>query len=546
MAKLSDQELLFLSNLTYMKPEIIYGENGNKIVSPFLNIWENPNYKRLTVGTILNMIDTDALLHNKYFKDFSFDGGITGSEWADMIDAMKGSDICELTLRDVSVGDKKSFNAYFTDKDGNAYAVFRGADIGGWENNLKAAYVADTERQRQALDYINGIDSENITVIGDSGGGNEAKYVALLSNRVTHCVSFNGQGFSHLFMEKYQDLILENKHKITCYAFDEDITNILLYDIYKAKFFVKSNGDQKPIFYNFEFVNQAKYMAKLHYFINYVAAALPEAVRGRLFSYLGGIISMKTGKMPPDYIKRFSEDQLTGYLISKENTDKLGLVLSYIVAYDEYDKGITGAFLELLAGMGLGILTKWLQFLESYANEGNVLRYILKKCDAAVLILKANSAPNGIIDFIEKAAKAYKGNKYIICPVTAENTAEYDMPANNTIRDYSEVVREMLLNLTNEVAFEKPYDVTKWDTWYGMEEWYRHLNIINYQQSIDDYYRKVADINGMSNQQLQLIFYNVDYAVKSYTLKMNEETRKLRDLSNKIRDLINTDINSAC
>jgi hypothetical protein len=565
MAKLTDQELLFLSSITYMEPEVIYDENGGKMINPFVNIWDNPNYKHLTIGRILKAIDTDALRNNTYLREHKFNGEIAGSEWADMIDAMKQSDLCELALQNVYVDDKNSRNAFFTDREENGYVVFCGKGADEWTYNFEGAYIADTKQQRRALDYINGLDAENITVTGHSKGGNQAKYAALLSDKVARCVSFDGQGFSRVFMEKYRDLIEANKHKVTCYASEEDFVNILLHDIYDAKYYIKGHGissvrqnhspssffnfykdeEGKEAVCNFEITDQSEYGAELHSFINYAASAVPEEERGRLFSYLGKIFAMKMGKLPPDYTKNYTEHQMVSYLAAEKNTGELGLLLTYIVKYGEYDRGITDAVLGFMSAFGFRELAKWIRSLGEHTNTENILKYILEHHDRSALTL-GGETPDYISDFIGKAAKAYKENKYIVGPVTAENIAEYDASANDTIRDYSESLRDMLLNLTDEATNEKPYDVMKWDIWYGMEEWFGHLNIGNYQKNIDDSYRKVQGINGSSHQQIQQIFDSIDSAVKSYTSEMNEEIERLRALSSKICNLINTDINSAC
>ena len=75
MAELTDEELLFLSNLMHIKKE---GE--------FSNIWTNKNCeKKVTIGKMLNNIDTDKLKDS----DITYDGEISGSEWAAMIEKVK-------------------------------------------------------------------------------------------------------------------------------------------------------------------------------------------------------------------------------------------------------------------------------------------------------------------------------------------------------------------------------------------------------------------------------------------------------------------------
>jgi len=108
-----------------------------------------------------------------------------------MIDAMKSSDICELKLRNVERDELNALSTYFTDKEGNAYVVFRGTSSGEWKDNFLGGCLSDTDQQKKALDYINSIDAEHITVVGHSKGGNKAKYVALLSDKVDRKENYN-------------------------------------------------------------------------------------------------------------------------------------------------------------------------------------------------------------------------------------------------------------------------------------------------------------------------------------------------------------------
>jgi len=556
MATFTDQELLFLSNLMHMKSEAIYN-NGVKVSdSPFENVWTDKMAKNhTTINSILKNIDTDALRNNEYLKDYKFDGEISGSEWADMIDGMKKTDIGELSLQDINMDDKKSLSAYFTDKEGNAYVVFRGTSSGEWKDNFEGAFVTDTEQQQRALDYINSIDADHITVVGHSKGGNKAKYVALLSDKIDRCVAFDGQGFSQLFMEKYQDLIEANKHKITCYALDEDFVNILLYDIYHVKNYIKGNGvssfeqnhspnsffhfsydaDGNVVNYNFVKTEQAEYMVKLHSFINYVAATVPEEDRDSLFSFLGNIVAMAMGKKPPNYTEKYTKEEIIEYLTAEENADELGLLLAYIIEYEEYDDGISEAVFEIMDGLGMQDITKWIRLVEKWVGTENILKFLLKHPDKVIWILKKLDAPDYIITLISNVAIAYEDRK--VSEVTAANIVEYDVTANDNIRDYTQKTRDKLLKLTDEVANEKPYDVSKWDVWYRIEDWFGHLSIDNYQNKIDEYYREVIDINGTSNHQMQQIFSNIDSTVFGYKNNIENEIQELKILSNKILNL---------
>lgn len=558
MATFTDQELLFLSNLMHMKQEIVTDEEGNNHGSPFEYVWTEKNVRNHpSIGSILKRINTDKLRKSPW-SEHIFDGEISGSEWADMIDAMKQSDICELTLRDVNIDNKMALSTYFTDKEGKAYVVFRGTSAGEWEDNFEAAYVTETKQQQRALDYINSIDAKNITVVGHSKGGNKAKYVALLSDKVDRCVSFDGQGFSRLFMDKYEDLIKANKDKITCYALDKDFVNILLYDIYNEKHYIKGNGvsnflqnhspnsffdfyydgSGKAVFYSFEKCKQDESIAALHSFVNYVDSTVKPEDREELFSFLGTIAAMKMGKDPnsyPSYSERYPDDKLITYITNPENADELGLLLAYILEYEEYNDGFTDLISEAL---GLGVITDWLfKRFDKWIEYEDSLKYLIEHRDKIIKLLKLFRAPKDIIDFIHNVGDAYDKAKYEIKPVTTINMADYNAASNNNIRDYTQATRDMLLKLTDEVTNEKPYDVAKWDIWYRMEDWFGLLSIDHYKNNIDDFFRKVIDINGTSHNQMQQIFSNIDATVNNYTNKLKAEVSNLKNLSNYILNL---------
>lgn len=73
--------------------------------------------------------------------------------------------------------------------------------------------------------------SDRIVVSGHSKGGNSAKYLTLMDDRIDECISFDGQGFSDEFVWKYQDLIRQRQDKISNYNHQADFVNLLLNDV---------------------------------------------------------------------------------------------------------------------------------------------------------------------------------------------------------------------------------------------------------------------------------------------------------------------------
>lgn len=55
--------------------------------------------------------------------------------------------------------------------------------------------------------------------------------------------------------------------------------------------------------------------------------------------------------------------------------------------------------------------------------------------------------------------------------------------------------------------------------------------------NIDEYFRKVIDINGSSHNQMKQIFKEVDAIVSKYNTRMKAEIRNLNKLNNSILEL---------
>ena len=160
MADLSDEELLFLSNLMHMKEE-----------GKFEEIWTQKNKEdEVTIGKMLEYIDEDTLKKLRG-SDKTYDGEISASEWADMIEKIQSNkNICDLKLVDLERDDKNALSVCLQDKDGNQYVVFRGTAAGEWPDNFQGGYLTDTQQQLRPLAFVERQSGDNITVVGHSKG----------------------------------------------------------------------------------------------------------------------------------------------------------------------------------------------------------------------------------------------------------------------------------------------------------------------------------------------------------------------------------------
>lgn len=210
------------------------------------------------VEDIVDSLLKSGLENNETIVDgkIKYPGQMTRTEWETILKAIKNDPrLAELTVENgnegfvydsngnqimgekgpLQVGDRM---ATFVDPKGNATVVFRGTsgDI-EWHDNGMGGYLSDTEMQKRALEYIQGLDYTNITVTGHSKGGNKAQYVGILSDKVDRVLSLDGQGFSKEFFEKYEDLIAQNRDKITSISAESDYVNCLLIPL--------AEGDQR-------------------------------------------------------------------------------------------------------------------------------------------------------------------------------------------------------------------------------------------------------------------------------------------------------------
>lgn len=192
--ELTYEELILLDNLIYLQLDTEENEELMKIVD------------RLLTNDRFDEIETCSIKMSK-------------EEWRKVLTQIRNKpNLMELRIRDIDNKYTKSIrSACFIDKKDNATVVFRGSVTEGeWDDNGQGAYEYDTKEQIDALNYINNLEFNDIIVTGHSKGGNKAQYVTILSDKISKCISVNGQGFSNEFIIKYKNEIEKNKSKIIC------------------------------------------------------------------------------------------------------------------------------------------------------------------------------------------------------------------------------------------------------------------------------------------------------------------------------------------
>lgn len=221
-----DNELLLLSIIASLTIP------GDKNINSTVDYSKLSYTLKLVVDYYTNNKDEIILLSKNYFNLMS------EIEWKEIFWQIKRrSELLSLKITFVVHDFSCGLNAVcYEIDDENAIVVYGGSMGNGWKDNGQGAFQPDTVQQKTALNFLNKLKYKNIIVTGHSKGGNDAQYVALLSQNVIRAVSFDSQGFSDNFVRKYNKEIKERKHKIIDYSSEYDFVHALLYSVAGKEF----------------------------------------------------------------------------------------------------------------------------------------------------------------------------------------------------------------------------------------------------------------------------------------------------------------------
>ena len=220
MAELNEQQLVLLNSLIYLDA----------------NYSPNTSVKNIVAG----------LLKDGVLEKMDIGGGMTTEDAREMLQQIaKDETLCALKV-DSSVNTEIR-GVCFVSPENEAVIAFRGTGpaYAAWDDNCQGGYLSDTDMQQEALEFAQNCATryDDITVTGHSKGGNMAQYVTvLMGEEVDRCVSFDGQGFSDEFLEKYADEIAANKSKIRSVNAYNDYVNILLTPIAGETIYLKNDS----------------------------------------------------------------------------------------------------------------------------------------------------------------------------------------------------------------------------------------------------------------------------------------------------------------
>lgn len=358
---LSTEEILLLNNLMYMRDS---GEMHSVA-----------QYQGKTIRDLIEDIDINQMNNQTEYTD-----GMTGDEWKDIICAVKNNETLmnmkiTSTYRDEDYGGGESA-VFINEESGEAIVAFQGTAIapGGieWKDNFygggptDAADGVSTLNQERALKWYQSLDLDEkiVTITGHSKGGNKAKYVALLDDSVDRCVSFDGQGFSDEFMEKYRAQISRRQDVIENHNAEYDFVNMLLNDIGKKYYYETTNVDsfiENHCTNAFLKVNpdgsctmlkteQSEIITHMDSFLNSYLRSISSEEKAEVMALVATLVE-----------GGFSGEDINFYLdvlMDNDNLDKMSYLIAYFLEYGEKRPELFNSIETILDDMGMGDINK--------------------------------------------------------------------------------------------------------------------------------------------------------------------------------------------
>ena len=488
---LSDTQILLLNNLIYL--------------DPFTHAGDYTGTCGMTVGEVIELIDPE-----RYASDFN-----TPDEIRDILEMAEGdSEISSLVLTFQNYEPETgAAMACFVDQNGEAYAVFSGTGGNEWRDDCTAGLEADSVQQVKAYEWIESLPYEGIHVSGHSKGGNKAMYVAVRSDKVIDCLAFDGEGFSNEFLEKYADRIKERVSRIRLIANYRDYVNVLLKRIpgIEIKYVDNKTGGIS---------NAAEYHC-------------PNA----LFKYEDGKIVYSIGNLTDEQDPLMQMlHELSEFLIDHASPAEAILALSVLGELLEQYLGhgpaeVREDILEMFGVEGAEIILRYMSLYLRRVMITDPLKYFRYK--AAFENLAGDALGFGfwqqIIGFVffEPVSGSLIFDNIVNGTVThLYKTYELIFGGNVRGRDFSREIMEIMLNAARETEDEEWWQVTRWDCWYRVENTFGLLQWDRYTGRIDEYYRKLIDVNDASLSEIERIFervYETDRTFGSYVSMLNNE-----------------------
>lgn len=376
---LSKEQLLLLNNL-------IYEVNQDQI---------NTGNRYSTVAELINDSRFRRLASGKETSGMS-----TSTDWKNIVQAVKNDpQLMSLKIRechiDQAAGGGGGKSMVFTDESTKeAVVLFQGTAQEEWKDNFIGGNVADTNQQENALQWYQdvykkyGLEQYDVTVTGHSKGGNKSKYITIRDDTVDRCVSFDGQGFSDKFMDKYKDRIAERQSRIENHNVDYDYVNILLNDIGTTNYYKGQNiGDGGGGFLENHHPNsfmkwdesgnfsmeqcpdgQPAEMKAVDEFLNSCLRSLPDEDKDKMLSMIHRFVmfGFSASDSSPEKMWKDIKDIMS----DPDTRDSLPYLLSYFVEYERANPEMAKLIRDFLKKSGMEEYCKYVDMVSDLLNKG--------------------------------------------------------------------------------------------------------------------------------------------------------------------------------
>lgn len=574
---IDDDKLMLLEQLTYLNTNVA---NAAGIGGSYKALEDKAGS---TIEDYLNQFSDEALTKLEQTGTVLDSKGNTthaqGKEWAAIIRALKNDDsVKDLTITDIATNPNGNTAAIcFTDKNqpDQAIVAFRGTlDGDEWVDNVEGLNATDTECQKEALEYIEGLPYGDITVVGHSKGGNKAQYVTICSDKVTRCVSMDGQGFSKEFIDKYWAEIQAKGGAIKNYSLNNDYVHILLFPVPGSEqlyfigdgmetglenhspnsyFYVVDQDGKAVLKYNDGSIylngtdKEYPSIAYLHGFVNFVINVMPDDNKEAVISYISTIlkISMSGDSIEIDGVT-YNKDNILAFLQTDYET--ASLVAAYLVKYIDTYELTEDQIYDLLDAFGLGDIETDIKesgvksWIVSDGSGGGVIRFLINQLKDG----KKDHITTFILDWLIAKWKKEKGIDFDlkklwdktekklaqIGPVDKETANQNATVRSGKTMSFSKETYECLMSTIASFESAALGDLSSWSNYSG-EEWYSSLGISTAIAGINLYSEKLSDINSTCKTRIETVFTNEWSIDDSAAGKITELTDSVNAVSAK-------------
>lgn len=562
--QLTDEQIMLLEQLTYLEDKV--AREAGVVLGPYDS-----------VESLLRQFDEDALAELED-SDEQFEGLISGKQWAAIIRQIQ--DDPELYSLDIAGKDDSVPAICFTDPNDpdSALVAFKGTTgQKEWQDNGSGFGLSDTEKQKEALEYIENLPYDSITVTGHSKGGNKAQYVTVLSDKVDRCISMDGQGFSQEFLDKYYAEIEKKGGCIKNYFLDGDFVSILLFPVpgsdqiciegddsivleknHVPSSFYRYYQDEDGHWHILEngsgdsalvIGTREEVMVYLHEFTVFLLNVMPEEDKRKAGDYIGNILAILMESKDLELEdKTYNKSNIKEYLLSDQEmlTKLLAYFIKYVETYNLTDEEIRSlaevlGLDEVLAVIEGGMAADNKTLGKVISDAGGLLNLIInqirdgKEDPVIEWLLKwiggweSEEVGQDMVDFWRSLEKEYQS-----IPDFDPEKARTDAAGKESkIRDFSERTYGILMSAIQSVEADTYGSVSGWSRYAG-EEWYDTLLIPNAVGGINAYFERVSEINNACRAGAERVFDEANQADR----KNAERLRSVIDELKSVRSLL--------